>query len=107
MAPAMNWFLFSEPIVCSSGPGPDSDNFRPYERMSMSKEEVQASLSDLDAALQQIDTLLKPVLSKSLAETTRDMDPLENAKLQVNLAYTMNTLYYSMIILILDLNSPL
>lgn len=63
--------------------------------MSLSREEVQASLSELDAALQQVDTLLKPVLSKSLAETTKDMDPLENAKLQVNLAYTMNTLYYS------------
>lgn len=62
--------------------------------MSLSREDLQATLAELDATIQQIDAVLKPVVAKPLAETTRDMEPIENAKLQVLLAYTMNTLFY-------------
>lgn len=62
--------------------------------MSLSKEDINASLADLDQSLAEIDSILKPILSKPLAETTKDMGPLENAQLQVTLAYTLNTLFY-------------
>lgn len=62
--------------------------------MSLSKDQVEASLSELDALLAQVDGLLKPILAKPLAEHTRSMTPLENAKFQVTLSYTMNTLFY-------------
>lgn len=62
--------------------------------MSLSKEQVQESLSTLDKALGQVDAVLAPVLARPLSDTVKGMSPLESAKLQVTLAYTMNTLYY-------------
>lgn len=62
--------------------------------MSLSKEEVSATLADLDKILGQIQETLGPVLSKPLNEIVKDLEPIENAKLQVTLAYTMNSLYF-------------
>lgn len=60
----------------------------------MSKEQVEATLAELDSILGQLDATLGPVLGKPLSETTKGMEPLESAKLQVSLAYTMETLYF-------------
>ena len=62
--------------------------------MSLTKEEISTTFADLDKIISQIQTVLGPVLSKPLSEVTKDWDPLENAKLQVTLAYTMNSLYF-------------
>lgn len=62
--------------------------------MSLSREEIQSSFASLDALLTRVEEVLKPVVSRSLAEVTKGLSPLENAKLQVTLAYTMNTLFY-------------
>lgn len=62
--------------------------------MNLTKEQVQMALSELDKALAQVDTILAPVLAKPLSDTVKGMAPLDSAKLQVTLAYTMNTLFY-------------
>jgi hypothetical protein len=62
--------------------------------MSLTKEEISTTLADLDIITSQIQQTLGPILNTPLSEVTKDLDPLENAKLQVTLAYTMNSLYF-------------
>lgn len=62
--------------------------------MSLTKEQISKTLADLDKIISQVQQTLGPVLNRPLSEVTKDLDPIENAKLQVTLAYTMNSLYF-------------
>jgi len=62
--------------------------------MSLSEADVKKSLAELDVLVKDIQSLLDPMLGKPIQETLNDKDPLENAKLQISLAYAMNTLYF-------------
>ena len=61
--------------------------------MSLLKDQVKDVLADLASITAEVDNVVGPLLSRPLSEVTKDMDPLDSAKLQATLAYLMNSLY--------------
>merc|ERR1719198_663138 len=62
--------------------------------MSILASETQNKVSACRAALLAVEKHLEPLLAKSLPEVSRQLSPLENAELQVGLAYTVASLYF-------------
>lgn len=62
--------------------------------MSLLASETQAKVAACDAALQEVESHLAPLLSRNPSDVSRRLLPLENAELQVSLAYAVASLYF-------------
>jgi hypothetical protein len=62
-----------------------------------SKEKVSQSLEDIESRIDALETFLQPFLQQPLAKTLEELGPLEGAKVQVSVAYCMETLLYRII----------
>jgi len=62
--------------------------------MSVLASETQSKVAACRAALFAVDKHLEPLLARSPPDVTRQLAPLENAELQVGLAYTVASLYF-------------
>lgn len=62
--------------------------------MSLLASETQNKVAACRAALHNVETHLEPLFGKSVPEVARKLAPLENAELQVGLAYTVASLYF-------------
>eukprot|EP00930_Biecheleria_cincta_P006210 TRINITY_DN107193_c0_g1_i1.p1 TRINITY_DN107193_c0_g1~~TRINITY_DN107193_c0_g1_i1.p1 ORF type:complete len:304 (+),score=73.82 TRINITY_DN107193_c0_g1_i1:31-912(+) len=62
--------------------------------MSLLASETQGKVAAVQAALQTVERHLEPLLAKSPKEVSRNLAALENAELQVSLAYAVTSLYF-------------
>merc|ERR1719401_552311 len=62
--------------------------------MSLLASETQNKVAACRSALQGVEKHLEPLLAKSPSEVARKLAPLEQAELQVGLAYTVASLYF-------------
>lgn len=58
--------------------------------------EVQSDIDEMDATLKGIEKHLEPFFKASLKETKSNLTGLQIAKLNIVIAYSINTLFYSM-----------
>lgn len=58
--------------------------------------EVQEEIDELDETLKGIEKHLEPFFKASLKETKSNLSGLQIAKLNIVIAYSINTLFYSM-----------
>jgi exosome complex protein LRP1 len=63
--------------------------------MSVLASETQNKVTSCKTALAAVEKHLEPLFAKSLPEVSRKLAPMENAELQVGLAYTVASLYFS------------
>jgi exosome complex protein LRP1 len=56
--------------------------------------EITQSLQDLDATITSLEKILEPFFKENLADIMQRLSPLEAAKLNICMAYAVNTLYY-------------
>jgi hypothetical protein len=57
--------------------------------------EVEASVEEFGIALTEVEALLEPLMNESYRELLARLPPMDAAKLNVMIAYTINSLYYS------------
>lgn len=62
--------------------------------MSVLASETQNKVNSCRGALHAVERHLEPLFAKNLSEVSRKLAPLENAELQVGLAYTVASLYF-------------
>jgi hypothetical protein len=60
-----------------------------------SREDVEIRLKHIQARLDELKSLLRPILGNPIQVTLADVEPFGTAQVQVALAYTMQTLFYS------------
>lgn len=77
----------------ASGSSSDSDS----EEMSSEESAAQSveQLAALQSSLDQLETMLAPLLHTPLNALTQQLQPLQAAKLQAALAYATNALFFS------------
>ncbi|KAJ6247198.1 sun-cor steroid hormone receptor co-repressor [Anaeramoeba flamelloides] len=64
------------------------------EEQELLPQEILESLQNFESSLNECEKTLQPILSHSLTEISSTLNPLEQAKLNMSLAYTINSLYF-------------
>eukprot|EP00047_Mylnosiga_fluctuans_P004040 m.232398 g.232398 ORF g.232398 m.232398 type:complete len:147 (+) comp12350_c0_seq1:218-658(+) len=57
-------------------------------------EDVSGSVSTFEAALNEVERHLQPLLEKSPSEVNAQLDSFERSKLELTMAYTINSLFW-------------
>lgn len=68
--------------------------------MASQTNKVRAKLTSLNTSLGELESLLEPLLAKSLSESTLELEPLQKAKLQTVLPYVAYDLIFSEFLII-------
>lgn len=63
--------------------------------MASQTSKVRAKLASLNTSLSELESLLEPLLAQSLPESTLELEPLQQAKLQTVLPYVVYDLVFS------------
>eukprot|EP01027_Heterolobosea_sp_BB2_P010913 GEZU01015943.1.p1 GENE.GEZU01015943.1~~GEZU01015943.1.p1 ORF type:complete len:213 (+),score=75.60 GEZU01015943.1:166-804(+) len=56
--------------------------------------EIKQEVTQFEAAVSDIEAHLKPLFAMNLAQASEDMGPIDRAKLNLAMAYTVNTLFF-------------
>ncbi|KAJ3438462.1 nuclear nucleic acid-binding protein c1d [Anaeramoeba flamelloides] len=64
------------------------------EEQELLPQEILESLQNFESSLDECEKTLQPILKHSLTEISSTLNPLEQAKLNMSLAYTINSLYF-------------